>query len=262
MAKDQQSNVTDALPNDNGDTSKAPESINRLPDDTPRAPDPFDPVNLRLSQDFATQLGVKKELLTVPVKKPAKAWFVRTHPDEAYRVSTAVLELKEDRETYIVDQHLWSELASEALFSPRALITAINRQGVLFIWPIRLPDATGKINEWSRSALEAAGLAAQRWIRVSSNMSLVAYEVVSATGDLAEPEWPDLSFRDILSIAFKDRRISSLDHPVLQRLRGEQRSQPSTASAKSTWSISSFGRLTVNDRNPSAWWSASIARGG
>jgi hypothetical protein len=36
------------------------------------APDPFDPESLRLSQDFSAALGVKKALLTVPVRKPAK----------------------------------------------------------------------------------------------------------------------------------------------------------------------------------------------
>ena len=35
-------------------------------------------------------------------------------------------------------------------------MTAINRQGVLFLWPIRLPGADGKIDDWSRSAMDAA----------------------------------------------------------------------------------------------------------
>ena len=35
--------------------------------------DPFDPERLRLSQDFAATVGVKKALLTVPVRKPSLA---------------------------------------------------------------------------------------------------------------------------------------------------------------------------------------------
>ena len=61
--------------------------------------DPFDLASLRLSQDFASAVGVKKLVTTIPVKKPSKEWFVRTHPDPDYRLQTAVLELKEDRET-------------------------------------------------------------------------------------------------------------------------------------------------------------------
>jgi hypothetical protein len=185
------------------------------------APDPFDPASLRLSQDIAASIGVKKALLTVPVRKPDKSWFVRVHPDENYRLQTAVIELKEDRETYLVSRELWPELAAEATFSPRALFTAINRQGVLFLWPVKLPGTAGRVDEWSRTALEAAELAAKRWVRVVANMSLGAYEVFQATGQLNEPEWPETPFHELLRIAFKDRFIQSQDHPVLRRLRGE-----------------------------------------
>ncbi len=97
------------------------------------APDPFDPASLRLTGDFTAAVGVKKALLTVPVRKPDKSWFVRTHPSENYRIETAVIELKEDRELYLVAPALWQELATESTFSPRALFTAVNRQGVVFI---------------------------------------------------------------------------------------------------------------------------------
>ena len=40
--------------------------------------DPFDVTSLRLSQDFASAVGDKKLVTTIPVKKPSKEWFVRT----------------------------------------------------------------------------------------------------------------------------------------------------------------------------------------
>src|SRR5271166_3792977 len=55
------------------------------------APDPFDPARLRLSQDYLAAAGVKKLLTTVPVRKPSKEWFVRCHPDPAYRIETCVI---------------------------------------------------------------------------------------------------------------------------------------------------------------------------
>ena len=183
--------------------------------------DPFDVASLRLPQDFASAVGVKTLLKTVPCKKPSKEWFVRTHPDPAYRISTAVLELKEDRETYLVSPDLWPSLADEKTFSPRLLVTAMNRQRVLFLWPIRLPGADGKIDDWSRSALDAADEAMSQWVRVTSNMSLGAYEVAVASGQVAEPGWPDVSFQEIIKIGFRDKMISDWDHPVLKRLRGE-----------------------------------------
>jgi hypothetical protein len=52
-------------------------------------------------------------------------------------------------------------------------------------------------------------------------MSLGAYRIWEARGDLPEPEWPEQSLGDLLRIAFKVRYVDSLDHPVLKRLRGE-----------------------------------------
>ncbi len=183
--------------------------------------DPFDPTRLRLSPDYAASLGVKRVLTTIPVRKPSKESFVRTHPDESYRLSTYVLELKEDQEMYLVSRDLWDELSSEATVSPRLLITTVNRAGIATLWPIRLPGPDGKLDSWSRSAMEAADIARTRWVRVSASMSLGAYEVSVATASLVEPVWPDLSLGQILAIAFRDKVIDSLDHPVLRRLRGE-----------------------------------------
>lgn len=183
--------------------------------------DPFDLASLRISQDFASAVGVKRLITTVPVKKPSREWFVRTHPDATYRLPTAVLELKEDREVYLVSPSLRPELASETTVSPRLLVTSITRQGVLFLWPIRLPGPDGKIDDWSRSALDAADEAKSRWVRITANMSLGAYDVAVASGQVAEPSWPSLSLQEIIKIAFRDKLISDWDHPVLQRLRGE-----------------------------------------
>jgi hypothetical protein len=183
--------------------------------------DPFDLASLRLSQDYASAVGVRRLITTIPVRKPSKEWFVRTHPDPAYRLQTAVLELKEDREVYLVAPGLWPGLASETTFSPRLLVTSINRQGVPFLWPIRLPGADGKIDDWSRSAMDAADEAKSRWVRIVANMSLGAYDVAVASGQVAEPTWPDIAFQEIIRIAFRDKMISERDHPVLRRLRGE-----------------------------------------
>jgi hypothetical protein len=184
-------------------------------------PDPFDPAALRLSQDFAANLGVKKALLTVPVRKPDKAWWVRVHPSEDYRLQTVAVELKEERETYLVTSPLWPELAAEATFSPRVFFTAVNRQGVLFLWSIRLPGPDGKHDDWNRSAVEAAQMAQKTWVRVTANNSLGAYEVFEATAKLPEPNWPESPFKELLRVAFKDKFIDSLDHPILRKLRGE-----------------------------------------
>lgn len=189
--------------------------------ETTQTPDPFDVSNLTLSQDFQSAAGVKKVLNTIPVRKPSKEWFVRTHPDTSFHINTCVVELKEDNELYLVDPSLWTELAGESTFGPRALITTINRQNVLFLWPIRLPNSDGRIDDWNRSALDASQIAKEKWVRVQSNRSLGAYEVFEATGNCGDPSWEVPKFSELLRIAFKDKFIRDLEHPVLRRLRGE-----------------------------------------
>ena len=145
-------------------------SVGRPSDeDTPAAGAESDPLadisRFRLSQDFAASLGVKKRLITVPVRKPDRQWFVRAHPSEEYRLQTAVLEIREDNESYLVVPELISSISTELI--AKVLFTSINRQGVLFLWPIRLPDESGKIDAWNGSALAAAEQATRRWVRVA-----------------------------------------------------------------------------------------------
>lgn len=184
------------------------------------APDPFDPAALKLSQNFGEALGVQKLRTTVPVRKPSKEWFVQVHPDASYRLDTMVLELKEDGEMYLVAPLLWSLLGSESTFSAKRIVTAVNTVGIVFLWPIRLPGPDGRVDEWSRSAMEAANTAMGRWTRVQANMSLGAYEVAIASTDRA-PVWPTETFQQLLGIAFRNAYIDTADHPVLKRLRGE-----------------------------------------
>jgi hypothetical protein len=51
-------------------------------------------------------------------------------------------------------------------------------------------------------------------------MSLGAYEIFEASGELPDPVWPDFSFQEILKIAFRDRLVERADHPLVQRLQG------------------------------------------
>lgn len=184
-----------------------------------KAPDPFSPEALRLRQDYPSMVDVKPILTTVPVRKPNRQEFVRVHPDDGYQLTTALLEQKNDREYYLVTFDLWEDLVGELV--PVKLFTAITRQRVVFLWPCRLPDETGRTNPWWDSGLEAANLAMEKWVRVKSDNSLGAYRIFAAKDQLPDPEWPDVPLGDLLKIAFQGKTIDSLDHPVLKGLRGE-----------------------------------------
>ena len=176
--------------------------------------------SLRLSQDFGATLGVKKQVITVPVRKPGKQEFIRTHADPEFSLETAVIELKEEfSEIYLVDRSLWEELAGE--ITPLLLVSTITKQGVVFLWSLKLPGVDGRTNEWHRSALEAAKLAQTCWVRVSSNSGLGAYDLFTGPANIPEPVWPEITFDALIKVAFRDRFINTIDHPVVRRLRGE-----------------------------------------
>ena len=180
--------------------------------------DPFDPANQRISPNYAETVGVKQVLSTVPVRKPNSQDFFRVRGEQEYQLDTMVLQLKEDRDTYFVTPELQDALIDELV--PVRLYLTMNRQGVLALWPARLPGDDGKTNDWWESALEASGMAMQSWIRMSADMSLGAYRIFQAKGELSPPVWPEGEFRDFLRIAFGKNMIDSLDHPIVQRLNG------------------------------------------
>jgi hypothetical protein len=181
--------------------------------------DPFDPAALRLDQTFTDGTAVKKLLTTVPVRKPNRQDFMRVHPDPEYRLSPAgIIEMKEEREFYLVKPEIAPDLVGE--MAVYTIYTAINRQGVVQLWPIRLPGADGKLLSWHRSAADAADLAMHKWIRIAANLSLGAYEILEASANIPDPTWSELPFTELLKIAFRDRIVDRPDHPVILQLRG------------------------------------------
>ena len=98
----------------------------------------FDLDSLRLKQDFSETLGVQRVLSHVPVRKPNKTNFIRVRPGEDYRMDIGIVEMKEERETYLVTPAMMSEPGIYELVVPARLVTYITRQGVLALWPLKL----------------------------------------------------------------------------------------------------------------------------
>jgi len=174
---------------------------------------------MRLPQDFGAIAGVRRVLTSVPVRKPGNQVFIRVHPSEGHSMVVAVVEIKEDGECYLVLPELYPELAQEA--KVKMLYTAITRDGNPILWPVNMPSADGRLDAWSQSAHTAANLAKQGWVRLVANRTLGAYDVMQATNLVDEPVWPDLSFKELVNLAFRGKVIDSPDHVVVRRLRGE-----------------------------------------
>jgi hypothetical protein len=174
---------------------------------------------LSMSQAYADIVGVKKLLLMVPVKKPHSQQFVRVHP--TFRIPAApVITLKDDGESFLLTPAVAAQLSTSD-FAMVDLFLAISRQNVLFVWPVPVPAEGRRANTWHTSGRDAAVRATAEWVKVTANHELKGYEVTVPPPlvKIPEPVWPtDKTFNEILRIAFKDRVIETVDHPLIKRL--------------------------------------------
>jgi hypothetical protein len=203
--------------NNNGESNQFARSEPSTPSPDPLAA--FDPAKLRIDQSFLNRGAAKKLLTTVPIRRPNKQEFFRVHPGAAYRLTSAFIELKDDREVYLISPEFAHELGENEFFVA-TLYLCINRQKVLSFWPVKLPGPDGRQMSWHTSAQEAAEKAMEGWIRMAANMNMGAYEMFEAEGSIPDPEWPNLALDELLSIGFKNRIVSDHNHPVIQKLRG------------------------------------------
>lgn len=178
----------------------------------------FDLDALRLPQNFGETLGVERLITRVPVRKPLRTEFFRVRAGEAWRMQTMILELKEERETFALLPSVWD--AVPELLRPAQLHTAIDRRNNIFLIAVPLPGPDGRRNPWHQSLAEVVSMAEGKWVRSVANMAVGGYDMLVAADNLADPEWPDIGFKDLVEIAFRDRVIGAQDHPVIKQLLG------------------------------------------
>ena len=179
------------------------------------APDPFDPAQFAASSTVIGDVGVIKDLITCPVRKPNRQEFVRTHPGEGYKLLAHILVLKQENETYLVMPAVAAALPGETNLVTLRL--AVSRQGAVFLWPVPEPRLDGRENAWHASARAAAARAETDWVKIVANMAQGSYDLYVASGALGSPVWPDKSLRDILAIAFGENFIIR-SHPVISHV--------------------------------------------
>jgi hypothetical protein len=184
------------------------------------APDPFDFERLRLA-DTDPGLGVRELVVDIPYHRPSKETFFRVRPGAEHQVTGGVIELKEEDDCFWVDPALWPRLAEEPTFSRRRVFTCVTLSGSPFLWGCRLPGPDAKQPPWVTVPLEAARAAEERWTKLYWDQAQKRHRVRVAEGMAAEPAFPDLPLPDLVRLAFRDRVISSLDHPVVKKLWGK-----------------------------------------
>jgi hypothetical protein len=189
------------------------------PESSP-AKDFFDNLDALRLDPAASLSGTVEHLGHVPVRKPGKVEFFRAHPAEDMSLTCTLFHDDEERESYMVAPQARPQLLGH--LKPVLLMACISRQGVVFLWPVPLPneEGGGGSRAWGDTQRQAANLAQRSWIRIRADMALGAYRIHEAEGVLPDPVWPSRSLNELLEIAFRGRVIADLDHPVIRKLRG------------------------------------------
>lgn len=173
---------------------------------------------LRLPPNYGASLGVKRVLTTVPIGKPKPAQFFRSHPNPEWTIQVYIIEMKEDRETYVVGRSIAPILGN--VVKPVLLHAAIDRGDNPFLIPVFLPGEDGRRSSWHESRAQAVEHAKGKWVRIVANMAAGAYDVLEAQGTLPDPTWPDCAPGELFQIAMRGRIIADETHPVVQQLLG------------------------------------------
>ena len=182
-------------------------------------PDPFDVSALRLKGNIADDSGTRKILAHVRVGKPDKQTFFRVNPDPDRRIVMAILELKEENETYAVAPEIAEQLSGE--IKRVEIRLCVTNQGVSFLWPVPMPSSDGRENPWYKTARLAAEHAETDWVRMFANRGAGSYDIKIASPGMPDPAWPIEHLTQLLRIAFGGGKlIDRIDHPVIKRLLG------------------------------------------
>lgn len=172
-----------------------------------------------ITSQLVPSVTTKKSLESLLFRKPSKTEFVRVNPDPKYKQNFAILEIKDDREVYLVAPSLIQSMQN--LVKLVTVYTVVNDRGNVFLTGVSLPDSLGKRNRWHDSLEHCLFLAQTRWVRLEADMPSQGYQITESDID-RDPDFPtQYTLIQLMDIAFRGKKILSEDHDVLRRLRGE-----------------------------------------
>jgi len=187
---------------------------------------PFNFEDLRVTETLP--IAVKRVVNSIPFRRPGSGVeFFRIRPEAEWKFPTYILDLSSSSEgegKFLLDPALYHEVIETKKLKLVTIFTCITYgSSEIFLSEISQPDAEGKDHEFNRTRRLAYKAAETRWVKLQRNDSIGAYDTVLAISNLPEPEWPEEPENIIkaIEIAFKDRFIDDINHPVLKRLRGE-----------------------------------------
>jgi hypothetical protein len=214
---------------DNGEKSKSNEdqdSPNAKTNNEVKLKKPkIDLERVRAKADQSIDLGVTTEYTMIPIRNPKPDEFFRCMPDEDYSMDAHILSLKAENEWYMIDPDILPEIQLESQLRVRTVYVCVTMNSTPFVTCIPQHDEMGKINSWHQSGHITMEEAKQCWVRRQADKANGGYTITKAINAmLPDPKWPTMTLNEIIGRAFDKFYIDDINHPVLQRLRGEMMS--------------------------------------
>jgi hypothetical protein len=168
-----------------------------------------------------------KRTLRLKAKKPNPRRFIRVHPEMSASVAIFLDPNDEDefeKAPYVVLGHVAEELSGSDIV-PNVVYLYAYRTGSLGLWPCPLTGSGGRrANAWGTTRLEVAEKAKTSWVRCHASDDGEGYAYTEPVDLFPDPAWDrwlrGRSMLQLLGIAFRDRVIDTLDHPVLREFDG------------------------------------------
>ncbi len=180
---------------------------------------------VRAKADQLIDLGVATEYTVIPIRNPKPDEFYRCMADEEYSMDANILSLKTENEWYLIDPEILPEIQLESQLRVMTLYVCVTMNSTPFVTCIPQPNELGQINSWHESGHRTMAEAKQFWVRRQADRSNGSYIITKAMNvKLPDPKWPTMTLSEIIERAFDKFYIDDINHPVLQRLRGEMMS--------------------------------------
>jgi hypothetical protein len=183
-----------------------------------------DPFDLDAQKVHGAEAYVQDMLVTVSARKPDRSQFFRVRSGPEWTIDLFLFTRKmEGRagETYMIAPTIRDELPVSVREEVKLhrLFVCVDKRGVPFIWPARLPNPLMP-SAYHTSALDIAKVAEEKWVRMYSDTAAGYYKMHVAEGDYGEPAWTQFKLGELVKLAYKERLIDSLDHDVIKELVG------------------------------------------
>ena len=226
MANSKKGSLDDLANGEQSETNEAQDSANAEANNEVKLKKPkIDLERVRAKADQSIDLGVTTEYTMIPIRNPKPDEFFRCMPDEDYSMDAHILSLKTENEWYMIDPDILPEIQLESQLRVRTVYVCVTMNSTPFVTCIPQHDEMGKINSWHQSGHITMEEAKQCWVRRQADKANGGYTITKAINAmLPDPKWPTMTLNEIIGRAFDKFYIDDINHPVLQRLRGEMMS--------------------------------------